>query len=154
VSWVRLVLFGATALALWLVAAPALAAEPPVAASTYAQPIEPPPSPNAPKGIAPLCDDRGATVLAPPPVLQGPESWLVQDDDPADACSSGDSSMKTYRPVPRTGGDSPSTFDATTTLTRVVPCVPEADRQIALPPAELGAPAPGVRLRVERPPRG
>jgi hypothetical protein len=137
---------------LWLVAAPALAAEPP-GPFTYALPIEPPPAPGTPS-VAPLCDDRGATVLAPPPVLQAPESTLEQGDDPADACSFVETSTKTYRPVPQGGSDSPSSDGAATTLTRVVATVPDAAREISLPPAVLTAPAAGVRMRVERPPRG
>jgi hypothetical protein len=152
VRWVRVVLVGACALAVWLVASPALAAEP--GELTYAQPVEPPPAPGAPSAVAALCDDRGATMLAPAPMLQGPESSLDVGVDSPEDCFSGEGTVKSYRPVSSGASDALAGFDGDATLSRAVPTVPDADGAVIPAPALLFAPPPGVRVRVERPPRG
>jgi hypothetical protein len=151
--WVRVVLVSATALAAWLVVAPgrALAAEPPP--MSLAQPVEPPLAPGAPV-VAALCDDRGATVIAPAPLLQGPDSTVEVDDDARDECSWRESSAKTFSPQPADGSsDSPSSDAGVAVLSIVVPTVVAIDRLVPFPPPELSAPPRGVRIRVERPPR-
>jgi hypothetical protein len=132
--WSRIFVAVATALVAWLVATPARAS-------------------------APLCDPRGATMIAPAPELQAPATSLdaaapVSDSDDA-PCSvaaasgrawsngrapspAGSSAFATSAALPasalRLGVDSP----------RVGSCVPVED---------AGGERSGERARVDRPPR-
>jgi hypothetical protein len=125
----RAVLFAIVTVALWTVARPANAA------------------------VAPMCDDRGASMIASPPTLQAPDAVLAQAAT-SHACDGEDfldgravAPGHAPRVVPASQGDP--------ALVPVTPMVP--------PPAVLGAARAwdsswidpsGVRSRVERPPRG
>jgi hypothetical protein len=100
---------------------------------------------------APLCDDRGATAIAPPLALEAPEGAIE----------------RARTPVTCPGSDVPygSTVDrghrgmagATTAAQPVLPAsatglVPPPGVTVD-PPARFTDPPEGVRSRVERPPR-
>ena len=122
--WARWIVFTATAATLWLVASPAMAA-------------------------GPLCDDRGATWIAPTPTLIFAEQSLLAGD--ADDCTTDSQQLALQRH--RAPGE------------RIVVSATDA----ALPTAQLhvftlsgtepswfvteDAPDAGIRTRVERPPR-
>ena len=122
--WARIVVFGATVATLWLIALPAMAS-------------------------GPICDDRGATVIAPSPMLIVPEQSLIASDvDDCDA-SSQQASVHRHR-VPA----EPIVFSAsdaalpTSALRVFAPTGGEARWFV-----DRDAPSIGVRTRVERPPR-
>ena len=103
----------------------------------------------------PLCDDRGATAIAPPVALEAPAV-------PARAIA------RPHAPLSCPGNDSP--FGASIgrghrtgspVVTASEPVLPASQTAILPAPVELldppplvMAPAEGVVLRVERPPRG
>jgi hypothetical protein len=123
----RAVLFAIVTVALWTVSRPAHAA------------------------VAPMCDDRGASMIASPPTLQAPDAVLAQGSRSCDGEDFLDGSAVAPGQAPRVVPASPGD-------PALVPVTPTV-----LPPAVLGA-APawdspwidpsGVRWRVERPPRG
>jgi hypothetical protein len=100
--------------------------------------------------LAPICDPRGATTFAPPPQIQDPEQSL---DIPADC---GDSA-----PVDTTNlvrGRAPQ-IDITFSQEPVaraeirVPAHAFVER-LRRPRASLDTPPSGVRMTIDRPPRG
>jgi hypothetical protein len=124
-SWARSLIVVAVGLVVWLGATPAFAA-------------------------APLCDDRGAIMLAPAPILDAPsasvdvgESFDCTDQHAFDA--SYDEGGRTNDPTPAVGH-----FEAILTSRLAVPgpAVAPAVCWYEAPPARAG-----VRGRVERPPR-
>jgi hypothetical protein len=122
--WVRRVVVVAAGLVAWLVAVPAFAA-------------------------APLCDDRGAIMLAPAPILDTPSASVdVGDTFECKDMHAFDASCREGR-----GTDEPSPSPRHfAVLTSKVPVL----RPSVLPAAILfacSAPRPGVHDRVERPPR-
>jgi hypothetical protein len=125
----RTVLVASFALAVWTLARPAQAAP------------------------APLCDDRGASALAPPPALEAPDI-AVQRARATAACPLGGdlplgaSIGPAHRtPPPLQGAGEPVTPPSSIVV--VPPTGEELDRRTADVPS-----LEGVRWRVERPPRG
>ena len=125
--FVRTIVVLATTLAAWLVVMPAYAA-------------------------APLCDDRGATMFAPAPQLQSPETSIDTGEAPDDGCMSGDEGLHAVQegqcpnPIPTSNG-----IDAT--LPSSVSIAPASHVVMGAPRDVLVIVAPGVRDRVDRPPR-
>jgi hypothetical protein len=126
--WLRVVWFGATAMAVWLFAVPA-----------YAQ-----------RGVAPLCDDRGATRLMPLPNVAPPSS-SIDLGEPTEAQRLDELFARgTYEhraPEPTAAPDFDACLPATTTALVVVKG--EGVLGIFL---DRDGPS-GVRVRLERPPR-
>jgi hypothetical protein len=128
----RVVLFASFVIVFWTMARPAYA---------YA----------AHASAAPLCDDRGATSLAPPPALEAP-----------------DVAIQRARAASCTCGDELALFVTITAVHHGV-APPSADSAQALPASSLhlaplvgddlddsvdaGRPLDGIRSRVDRPPR-
>lgn len=102
---------------------------------------------------APLCDDRGATMLAPPPTLEPPEEALLRAPPaPASLCES--------QGLAATPAASPGHGDHQAPSSQVEAALPVCSTPIASPSGDLiGLPpvdAPsteGVQYRIERPPR-
>jgi hypothetical protein len=124
----RAVLFGGTLIALWLIAAPAFAAS------------------------APLCDDRGATGLAPPPPLESPEDVLARAASPTPDCLGGG----TARELAFTGSNdapAPPAADGDYALSFALSRLPLcASTMLPFASAE-GDAREGAYARIERPPR-
>lgn len=101
---------------------------------------------------APLCDDRGATALAPPPALEAPDVAIQRAHTPA-SCDLGDAVLgcavgQGHRtPAPPPQGGEPVLPQGTVTV------APPTAEELDLPPVDV-PPTEGVHLRVERPPRG
>ncbi len=101
---------------------------------------------------APLCDDRGATSLAPPPTLQEPELAMRRAPAPLPCEDAGVSAGPTLAPghglhqVPSAQGDPVA-------MTFAAPLVSLAGEPLALPPP-VAPSTEGVHYRIERPPRG
>ncbi|HTQ42019.1 MAG TPA: hypothetical protein VMI75_04620 [Polyangiaceae bacterium] len=101
---------------------------------------------------APLCDDRGATSLAPPPTLQAPELAVLRAPAPLPCEDAGLADGPTLAPghgqhqVPSAQGD--PAF-----VTCAAPLVSLAGEPLALPPPAAPS-TEGVQYRIERPPRG
>jgi hypothetical protein len=125
---VRTIVFAGTLIALWLIAAPAFASS------------------------APLCDDRGATGVAPAPALQAPEDIIARAMSPTPDCLGGGASS-----------------ELAITASHDAPAPPDADGGFALPVRASHLPLPvstvrspasvvgdardGTFARIERPPR-
>src|ERR1700722_6592634 len=101
---------------------------------------------------APLCDDRGATTMAPPPTLQAPDA-VIAPSASARACGR-DEALPGDAAAP---GQGPSIAPASQGDQAVI----AAPLVVPPPPAALGAPRArdlvwvdpgGARSRVERPP--
>jgi len=116
------------ALALWTVARPAQAS------------------------TAPFCDDRGASAMAPPPVLEAPDVGVQRAAVPA-SCPDEEVLLGTtvrsgrVAPAPLTVGSEPMLLP---TPAKMV--FPWGENLPTLPPVE--SPREGVHFRIERPPRG
>ncbi len=126
-SWARLLVLAAAALFVLLVPSRAWAA-------------------------APLCDDRGAIMLAPPPTLDPPMA-SIDVGMAGDRClgdwanlSSGYDEGSRSNPGPR-----PMPGEALVPL--AAPGVPAPPSAFALPEEANALGRPGVRFRLERPPR-
>ncbi len=124
--WVRRCLTVACVLAAWLVARPAAAA-------------------------APLCDERGASMLAPLPVLDSPNASIDIGEHP-DGCDASALRDKAYHRGERpsrlgSSGHAPMTLASAACEV----ASPAAERFSA--PGTTTYPHPGVRSAVERPPR-
>jgi hypothetical protein len=125
----RVALFACILLAMWTVALPALAAP------------------------APYCDDRGASGMAAPPTLQPVDDAIQRARVLLPICPLDEQLLSsTIAPAHRSAARSRTpTEPALTTPNPAVVASPGED----LPPMVVhGVPLPGVRLRVERPPRG
>lgn len=122
--WIRPLIVLATMLAAWLLATPARAA-------------------------APLCDDRGATVLAPPPQLQPIETSIDVGD--SDVCGSEDVMTRAVHPggTPEFG---PAPETLATLLTTALAVLP-IDAQDMTWLDRTSYPSCGVPRRLDRPPR-
>jgi hypothetical protein len=101
---------------------------------------------------APLCDDRGATSLAPPPTLQAPELAVLRAPPPLPCEDTGLEAGPTLAPghgqhqVPSPQGDP-------AVVIRTAAFVSLAGEPIALP-APAAPSSEGMHYRIERPPRG
>ena len=168
---IRAVLFGASVLALWLVAVPAFASESDErGAADAADATDATDATGAAAGAAesdaraaraaanaaPLCDDRGATRLAPPPIMQ-PEEVLLELDEtpscPAAANFGSETAQTAHRasnsssPEGVSGGEVLAAFPSSPTH------VLSPDRTPAVSMYEAVVLSSGVRGRVDRPPR-
>jgi hypothetical protein len=129
--WCRLFVAFAAAFAVWSIATPAFAG-------------------------APLCDPRGATVMAPAPQLQEPETSIdvgVAPDDCADRLDGLKGALKTAEggrippPAPPNAAGDP-------VVPTFAPAIVAADFELhpILDEGRTGE-RPGARTRLERPPR-
>ena len=173
--WVRTTLAFAVALAAWAVVMPARAATAPISSSAVVLAWSTPEkAPTAaadaddaftsqtsavpldvafqvwPWSRAPLCDDRAATMFAPAPQLQAPQTSIDVGDSPDDCLSS-----FLDDGVAHQGGDSRGVNSvpdaAMLAAVPTVPAAPHVNHALDLP-AELAVPK-GVHTRLDRPPR-
>jgi hypothetical protein len=123
----RAALFASIMLAVWSFARPALASS-----------------------LAPFCDDRGATALAPPPALEVPDEALRQAAAPPCAPDSPLFGLAFDHSHPRSSKTWPSQEPALG-VTSIPVARPSGERlEFA---SHATSPPYGVRYRVERPPR-
>jgi hypothetical protein len=120
-------MFACTLLAMWTVALPALAAP------------------------APYCDDRGASAMAPPPVLQPTDEAILRARVvlvcPLDELLLSTTIAPAHRfPAPALSSTEPA-------LTTTTPSVVASEGEDLPPTVVYGQPLSGVHSRVERPPR-
>jgi hypothetical protein len=124
----RAVLVSSLTLVLWTLARPA-----------YAMP-------------APLCDDRGATAIAPPFALEAPEGAIERARTtvtcPGNDVSFGARIGRAHRGAPGAASAAEPVRPASQTSILPPGC------GVLEPPPLVMAPAEGFRFRVERPPRG
>jgi hypothetical protein len=124
----RTVIFAGVLLALWTLGRPAHAAS-----------------------LAPFCDDRGATALAPPPALEAPDEAVRRAAAPP--C---DSDEPVYGHALGPGRHMARVFSGDLASAAAPPSAPRlarpVDRSVSLVARE-SPPHAGVRYRVERPPR-
>ena len=99
---------------------------------------------------APLCDDRGATVLALPPTLQAPDEAIIRARAPS--CDRGGQSLFATVGVGRIHLS--STPDVTQAALPTRPSLAFSCTASEVgPPRVFSAHCGGARSRVERPPR-
>lgn len=124
----RALLLASVALAVWTLARPAMAAP------------------------APLCDDRGATMLAPAPALEAPDV-AVQRVHATATCPAGDLPLgAAVAPAHQAPPPPPQGGEPVLPQTSLAVAAP-AGEELDMPTADVPPPE-GVRWRVERPPRG
>jgi hypothetical protein len=100
-----------------------------------------------------LCDDRGATAIAPPPLLEAPDEAIQRARAPASSCPGEDSEARAaIGPAHHRAPSPPTDAQHALPTSRVVLPSPAEHRRG--PAAVVDRPAPGVHSRVERPPRG
>jgi len=121
--WAKAIVFAATFATLWLVASPA-------------------------RANGPLCDDRGATIVAPTPALIFPEQSLLSLDDDCD--QTGYELAFTRHRAP---GERILIADADVACATPVIVVFDSPACTTLAIDSADAPHAGVRDRVDRPPR-
>ena len=115
------------ALALWTVALPAQASN------------------------APFCDDRGASAMAPAPVLEAPDVGVQRAAVPA-SCPDEEVLLGTTVRAGRVTSAPPTVGGEPVLLpSRAKMVFPRGENLTNLPPVE--SPREGVRFRIERPPR-
>jgi hypothetical protein len=102
---------------------------------------------------APLCDDRGASALAPPPLLQAPEDVITRASNARcdrDAASLLSTLRRGHERVDSPDPDGDAALPAAT-----IPVLLQQSRSATSTPArEIERPPSAMRARVERPPRG
>lgn len=101
---------------------------------------------------APLCDDRGATSLAPPPTLQEPELAVLRAAPPL-PCEEGDLAAGPMVAPGHGEHQAPSPQGDPAVVTCAAPLASPAGEPMALPPP-VAPSTEGVQYRIERPPRG
>jgi hypothetical protein len=156
--WQSRLLFVATLLAAWVVAAPAWAGELSTVLPTVSSAAAPPMSVRAheepalyrgPEALAPQCDIRCATTFAPAPQFQDEEVTLVVYDDPSDDPPGLDSARLSSNDSP----PQPATHDDPCTVgPEPVRPAPPSERLVAIEERFERGPR-GVRSSLERPPR-
>jgi hypothetical protein len=124
----RAVLVASVALAIWTLARPAMAAP------------------------APLCDDRGASALAPPPVLEASDV-AVQRARATATCPLADLPLVTTIAPGHRAPPSPPPSGEPLLVQSSVAVAPPTGEELDLPTADV-PPLEGVWSRIERPPRG
>jgi hypothetical protein len=119
----------ALALAVWAVARPASAAP------------------------APFCDDRGASAIAPPPMIESPTD-VLERVRAASSCTSddGESFRRSFAPMHRLPRPTGPNLEPALPRSCVAIVLPGAGEPVAVVKSERSP--DGVRARVERPPRG
>jgi hypothetical protein len=125
-TWARTLVLVAVALAVWLVERPASAA-------------------------APFCDDRGAIMLAPPPTLD-PLDASIDVGTSSDVCFEHVGMLPGLDQGSRSD-PAPAPDHAQTTLPSLVGSIPAPAVCLVAQGASALLQRPGVRLRLERPPR-
>jgi hypothetical protein len=103
---------------------------------------------------APLCDDRGATSLAPAPTLQAPELAVLRAPAPL-PCDEEDAGLSA-RPTLAPGHgqhQAPASQGDPAVETCAAPLVSLPGEPLAPPPPAAPS-SEGVHYRIERPPRG
>jgi hypothetical protein len=103
---------------------------------------------------APFCDERGATVLAAPPALPATDETISRGR--AAPCRNGAAAMAgTLFAAPTPGHTAPDAFfDPADAATLALPVtLPPASPAPAVHAPRADGASPGVRSRVERPPR-
>jgi hypothetical protein len=101
--------------------------------------------------MAPFCDDRGATAMAPAPALEAPDVAIGRARIPL--CEAGERSLFAVVTPGQPIGDAPSA-DADYAVPLRPALLSQAEERLADPPILAARPRGGVRSRVERPPRG
>ncbi len=140
--WVRTVFAFAIALSAWMVAMPARAATLSTPDGGFAGPAQ----------RAPMCDDRAATMFAPAPQLQAPQTSL-DTGDAGDECISHFLDDGVAHQGDHTPRGAPTAPDAALTVT--IPAVsPAPITGTSVPAAASFALPRGVHSRLDRPPRG
>lgn len=125
----RTAIFAGVLLALWTLGRPAHAA-----------------------GLAPFCDNRGATALAPQPALEAPDEAVQKAAAPP--CDADEPIFgRTLGPARRGARAASADLVAATTTSRPQRLATPVDRDVS-PVVRQAPPHAGVRYRVERPPRG
>lgn len=102
---------------------------------------------------APLCDDRGATALAPPPTLEAPELAVLRA--PAPLPCDDDAGLAAVPTLAPGHGEhqAPSPQADPAVVTPAAALVSPAAEPLAQPPPAAPC-SEGVYYRIERPPRG
>lgn len=102
-----------------------------------------------------FCDDRGATSIAPPPALEAPDEAIERTRAPVtcfgDALEGRVAISPAHAGIASFGSDAGSALTARA-VTIAAPPAPCADASSFF--AVEASPPYGVRVRVERPPRG
>ncbi len=124
----RLALFAIVTVAIWTLSRPA-----------FAMP-------------APLCDDRGATSMAPAPTLQAPELAVLRAAPPL-PCEEVDATGNPTLAPGHGEQQAPASQGDPAIVTSATPLVSPAGEPIAVPPP-VSPSSEGVHYRIERPPRG
>jgi hypothetical protein len=124
--WVRRFVTVACLLAAWLVVRPASAS-------------------------APMCDQRGASILAPLPTFDAPDA-SVDIGDRGDACDLSVDTDRAYQRGEKPASD-PAAMHVDVTVTATRSHVPACGGEAVLAPDPRATPQAGVRFLVERPPR-
>jgi hypothetical protein len=102
---------------------------------------------------APLCDDRGATSLAPPPTLQAPEVALLRAPAPPPSLCEDEGVAAAPAIAPGHGQHQAPITQADPVLPAcAAPVVSPAGEPVALP-VHAAPSSDGVQYRIERPPR-
>jgi hypothetical protein len=100
---------------------------------------------------APLCDDRGATAIAPPLALQAPEGTIERAHTPV-ACPGSDLPFGSTIARGHRGAAGATTAAQPVLPSSATAVVPPPGVTVD-PPSRCTDPPEGVRFRVERPPR-
>ncbi|HEY8040131.1 MAG TPA: hypothetical protein VIF15_10075 [Polyangiaceae bacterium] len=124
----RATLFAAVVLAMWTLSRPALAAS------------------------APLCDDRGASGMAPPPSLEAPDVAVQRARTPPSCDGLSAPLTATLTHTHHGLFASAAAAEHAVPVARTLLAPPGAELLEVAPPA--ARPRQGVRWRIERPPRG
>jgi hypothetical protein len=100
-----------------------------------------------------LCDDRGATAIAPPPSLEAPDEAIARARAPASSCPCEGSEARAAIGPAHHRAPSPSPSAQSALPFSSVVLAPPAEHRLASAPV-VDRPGRGVHSRVERPPRG
>jgi hypothetical protein len=101
---------------------------------------------------APLCDDRGATSLAPAPTLPAPDLAVLRAPPPL-PCEDQDLATGPTLAPGHGQHQAPSTQGDPAAVTCAAPLASPVSEPLALPPPAAPS-TEGVLYRIERPPRG
>jgi hypothetical protein len=104
---------------------------------------------------APLCDDRGATALAPPPALEASDVAIQRARASAQCAGGSDGEVLFFASIGAAHhGVAPPSADAAQALPATCPRLPPPGSDELDPhDSDAGRPRDGVRSRLDRPPR-